>query len=183
MRTEEENRRLDEILKKQKQQELYELDRKRLEVALHQAHITKLAEADAANSYSLNHENNNIEISEKKISLIAGRCQLFEQKLAEIESSIPKPLIKPKNFKYEVGIVKNNAPIVNASTETNTNENLIDEKSLSVVKVLQQLNSQQIPMLPVFPVIRNQDNKVLIKLIFLINKTNTIKLKSINQKH
>lgn len=172
MRAEEEDRRREEILKKQEQQKLYELERKCLEVTLHETHIAKLAEAAAAKK--LEQENNAAEITSKKSvnGLIAGRCQLFEQKLAEIASTISKPLTKPKNFKYQVGISKNNAPIVNASinVESNNNSETIDEKSLSVESVLQQFkqnqlnlslqsNSQQIPVLPVSPVLRIDNNQ------------------------
>lgn len=164
MRIEEENRRRDEIFKKQKQQELYEIERKHLEITLHKAHIEKLAEENMKKE--INIKNKNIEEKKSASNLITGRCQIFEQKFAEIESSILKPLTKQKNFKYEIGVAKNNAPIVNASKEINDDENLIDENSLSVVKVLQQFNSQQIPMQPVFPVKRIQCNDVLNYLLF-----------------
>jgi hypothetical protein len=37
----------------------------------------------------------------KKGKLIAGRTQMFEEKMAELVSSV-KPMKKPKNFKWQV---------------------------------------------------------------------------------
>uniref|UniRef100_A0A915DII8 Drebrin-like protein n=1 Tax=Ditylenchus dipsaci TaxID=166011 RepID=A0A915DII8_9BILA len=103
MRAEEESRRREEVQRKEEQQKTFAIERRQLESQLHQTHLN--AAASNTNPKNLV-KAQSVDSSSKKGKLIAGRTQLFEQKVAEIAKSMPKPLTKPKNFKFQVGVAK-----------------------------------------------------------------------------
>lgn len=165
MRAEEEARRRGETLKLEEQRRVFAEERRCLEMQLHQTHLAKMAEQQAVTI-----QNPPLAQLHKKSSpLIAGRTQLFEQKMAELASTIPKPMKKPKTFKFEVGLVNPNAPVINASNSESTaeanGEGVDEEPKLNVRIMLRQLNSgcfdakPQIPVQSVQPVLKEAQDK------------------------
>lgn len=100
MRTEEEERRREEARRKEEQQSIFATERRQLENKLHE----QLTAVQAAKQPQLT-KTQSVDSAAKKGKLIAGRTQLFEQKAAELVKSMPKPLVKPKTFKFQVGVV------------------------------------------------------------------------------
>uniref|UniRef100_A0A914GRE3 Drebrin-like protein n=1 Tax=Globodera rostochiensis TaxID=31243 RepID=A0A914GRE3_GLORO len=106
MRDEEEARRREEAARKRQQQELFTREQREMTDKLHKAHMMEqhtkqqtggqqhhLAKALSVDSASGN----------KMGKLIAGRAQMFEQKVAALVESA-KPAKKPKNFKWQVNL-------------------------------------------------------------------------------
>lgn len=100
MRAEEEVRRREEALRKEEQQKIFAAERRQLENKLHeQLNVTQNTKQPQLN------KTQSVDSASKKGKLITGRTQLFEQKAAELAKSMPKPLTKPKTFKFQVGVI------------------------------------------------------------------------------
>lgn len=179
MRAEEESRRREEALKKEEQQKQFAEERKRLDKQLHETHIKAGAAQAPKSAPPLLPPQ-----SPKKGNLISGRTQMFEQKVAEIVNSMPKPLKKPKNFKYQVGLAPNPAALIPVNSLANLDEPRVfeckfekkpnanepkvmeckfekrpnvPEPTPQVVECAFKRREDQIPVLPVPPVARKEE--------------------------
>ena len=96
------------------------MERKQLESQLHETHL------NSAKSPPLPPQSKALPSSQqqKKSALISGRTQMFEQRAQELAET--RPVVKPKNFKYEVAITTplgkgGNKESGNNSSETSVN--------------------------------------------------------------
>ena len=155
MRAEEEARRLEEVQRKEEQQRQYLNERKRLEAQLHSNHLASTAPKSTPQSAQPN--------TSKKGQLIGGRTQFFEQKLAELNTQHGKPLTKPKNFKYQVGIASTNIVPINARFEPEKTPEPVPiiEFTGFKRKIDNSSSGEKIPVLPVPPTSRIESNNNL----------------------
>lgn len=102
MRAEEEAHRRDEAQRKADVAKAYAEERKRLEQKLHETHLS----AATAKPHMIKSQSvDSSQAAPQKKSLIAGRTQMFEAKVAELAATKPPPLKRPKDFKYKVGVI------------------------------------------------------------------------------
>ncbi|CAD5215323.1 unnamed protein product [Bursaphelenchus xylophilus] len=146
LRAEEEERRKEELLKQEEQRKQYELERKLWEKELHQIHISAAARAaqEAAKDQPAPPP---APKPVKKHSLVSGRAQMFDEKVAELVRTTPKVLSKNKQFKFEVALQpKNPPPPVNSSA--NIDDTFIplvfEDPSKPVAKVVPQPPEQKV---------------------------------------
>lgn len=99
MRSDEEARLRNEFESKQEQKRHYFEESQRLDAEIHSLYLTKqLPKFNLIETPKQQLSINKL----KKGHLIDSRTQFFEQKVAELNIQLEKPLTKPKNFKYQV---------------------------------------------------------------------------------
>jgi hypothetical protein len=98
---EEEQRRREEIKKNEEKSKLFQMERKQLETKLHETHLNS---AKSPPSTPTSKPPPPSSQQQKKSALISGRTQMFEQRAQELADT--RPVVKPKNFKYEVAVTK-----------------------------------------------------------------------------
>ncbi|CAD5211014.1 unnamed protein product [Bursaphelenchus okinawaensis] len=160
LRAEEEERRKDDLKKQEEQQKQYELERKLWEKELHKIHISAAAKAaqEAARNLPAPPP---APKPVKKNTLVSGRAQMFDDKVAELVRTTPKVLSKNKQFKFEVALQpKNPPPPVNSSA--NIDETFIplvfEDPTRPVAKVVPQQPEQKEE--PVLEVEKTTDNEI-----------------------
>uniref|UniRef100_A0A914Q7N5 TPX2 C-terminal domain-containing protein n=1 Tax=Panagrolaimus davidi TaxID=227884 RepID=A0A914Q7N5_9BILA len=97
---EEEQRRRDEVKKNEEKSKLFQMERKQLESKLHETHLNA-AKSPPSTPTSAKPPSSQ---QQKKSALISGRTQMFEQRAQELADT--RPVVKPKNFKFEVAVTK-----------------------------------------------------------------------------
>lgn len=171
MRAEEETRRREEVQRKEEQQKTFAEERRQLESQLHQSHLSAAtAKSPSCNGHLAKAQS--VDSCTKKGQLIAGRTQLFEQKVAEIAESMPRPVTKPKNFKFQVGVANPGSQEqipVNRQPEPTVVQCSFERRPIGKLNggagnlfptppksAPQPAVSPQIPVLPVHPVARKE---------------------------
>ncbi|KAL3098758.1 hypothetical protein niasHT_024512 [Heterodera trifolii] len=109
MRDEEEARRREDAVRRQKQQELFAKEQRELTDKLHKAHLEHQQAKSAVQQSHLtkSHSVDSAAAGGIKMGkLIAGRAKMFEQEMAKLieASASVKPTKKPKNFKWQVNL-------------------------------------------------------------------------------
>lgn len=77
------------------------MERKQLESKLHETHLNA---AKSPPSTPTSKPQPPTSQQQKKSALISGRTQMFEQRAQELADT--RPVVKPKNFKFEVAVTK-----------------------------------------------------------------------------
>uniref|UniRef100_A0A914D894 Drebrin-like protein n=1 Tax=Acrobeloides nanus TaxID=290746 RepID=A0A914D894_9BILA len=120
MQAEEDARRREEVKKNEDRNRQLAEERKQVEKELHETYISSAtAKSPTAPANQLDYKS--YAQQPKKGNLITGRTQMFEQKVAELVATAPKPLAKPKNFKYEIKTTKPTGVPVNRDEIQNQN--------------------------------------------------------------
>lgn len=117
MQEEEDSRRREEAQKNEERNKQMAEERKTLEKQIHEMHLNAATTKTAPAAPNINYKA--YAQQQKKGNLVTGRTSLFEQKVAELVATAPKPIAKPKTFKHEVKTVKPVGPPVNAGQNQN----------------------------------------------------------------
>jgi hypothetical protein len=99
---EEEQRRRDEVKKNEEKSKLFQMERKQLESKLHETHLNAAKSPPSTPTSGKPQPPSSQQ--QKKSALISGRTQMFEQRAQELADT--RPVVKPKNFKFEVAVTK-----------------------------------------------------------------------------
>lgn len=92
-----------------------------LDKQIHEMHLSAATTKTASAAPNINYKA--YAQQQKKGNLVTGRTHMFEQKVADLVSSTPKPLTKPKTFKHEIKVSKPVGTPVNATlNDTNAPE-------------------------------------------------------------